>query len=89
MPPRRLITTMTFPPVVAANDVCRRASPNIVIATAPALVAAIPFRKPQRLSEPARQRRGRRTLRDGRGRELPLEPRGATTELGQLAERAA
>ncbi len=46
MPPRRLMTTMTLPPLpgVAPNAVCRNASPNIVVATPAALVAAMPCR---------------------------------------------
>src|SRR3954447_15558171 len=50
MPPRRLMTTRTLPPVVAPNEACRSASPNIVVLTAAALVAAMPFMKRRRLS---------------------------------------
>src|SRR5512144_389555 len=48
MPPRRLITTRTLPPEVAPKAVCRTASPNIVVATAPAPEAATPWRNRRR-----------------------------------------
>src|SRR5919107_6395147 len=52
MPPRRLITTRTLPPV-APNAVCRKASPNTEVATMAVPVAAIPWRKRRRDSRAA------------------------------------